>query len=81
MNSRDANFDLMLQETLKATAAEAAAQDGTGSVTGNGSLNGREDLEEESAIGAKKRKRTDDDAYVVDYMRSVHLQILGILAC
>lgn len=63
MNSRDAAFDQLLQETLKATAAEdAGAHDDHGTVNGDGSVKGQEDGEEEVDVGRKKRKRTEDDA-------------------
>ncbi|KAJ7579156.1 hypothetical protein C8J56DRAFT_964954 [Mycena floridula] len=60
MNSRDAAFDENLKEILETTAIEA------GTVP-EPSLNGHNDLEEESEMGPanrKKRRRTDDDTII-----------------
>jgi hypothetical protein len=63
MNSRDAAFDQLLQETLKATAAEdAGTHDDHGTINGDGSVKGQEDGEEEVDVGRRKRKRTEDDS-------------------
>jgi hypothetical protein len=65
MNSRDAAFDQSLKEIIEATAAEAAAQHDSISVTstGNHDLNGGMALDEEveRPSGRKKRKRSEDD--------------------
>lgn len=66
MNSRDAAFDESLKEIIEATAAEAAAHD-RGPSAGR-TINGNGELMEDEEVGLngrKKRKRTDDDMYVV----------------
>lgn len=68
MNSRDAAFDESLKEIIEATAAEAAAVQDVISSTSVDYVN--PDMEEELDSGSgsrKKRKRTEDDMYVLLY--------------
>ena len=69
MNSRDAAFDESLKEIIEATAAEAAACD-TVSVTSTGNRDGRQGVDDEVESGPsnrRKRKRAEDDGYVLSF--------------
>jgi len=69
MNSRDAAFDESLKEIIEATKAEAAANDAV-SVTSTGNRDGRQAVDDEVESGPsnrKKRKRAEDDRYVMSF--------------
>ena len=75
MNSRDAAFDESLKEIIEATAAEAAAYDAV-SVTSTGNRDGRQGVDDEVESGPsnrKKRKRSEDDRYVLSFRTSFHM--------
>lgn len=75
MNSRDAAFDESLKEIIEATAAEAAAAHDTVSVASTGNRDGL-DEDMEPGPSRKKRKRTEEDTYVLMSLYLIYISSL-----